>query len=133
MNGSARDVYTFGLLVNGLISGPYRDSPFRPDQQYVIQHDQKSTLQELARWRVNDLLHENTEDAGADTTRVQLVTMVSQTVRVDPSERPAISTVCRELRGIFKEDKYRRPLFEMGSELKSIAYRKSPKRLYRKH
>lgn len=107
MNGSARDVYTFGLLVNGLISGSYRNSPFPPDQQFVVQHDQNRTLQELARWRVNDLLHANTDDAGADRTRAQLVTMVSQTVRVDPSERPAISTLCRELRGIFQEDKYR--------------------------
>lgn len=132
MNGSARDVYTFGLLVNHLISGSYQNTPFPQDQQFAMQHDQNRSLQQLARRRVDGFLHDITEDAAADTVRAQLVTLVSQTIRVDPSDRPAISTLCKELRSIFHEDKYGRPRFNMDNELNSVAYKKSRKKLYRR-
>ena len=131
MNGSARDIYTFGLLVNHLMSGSYQNTPFPQDHQFAMQHDQDRTLQQLTR-RVHSLFHDIIEDAAAHIVRVQLVTLVSQIVRVDPRERPTISTLCRELRSIFHEDKYGRSPFNMGSELKCTAYKNSSKKLYRK-
>lgn len=132
MNSSARDVYTFGLFVNHLISGSYQDTPFPQDQQFAVQHDQNRSLQQLAMRRADGILHAITDDATADTVRAQLVTLVSQTVRVDPSDRPAISTLCRELRSIFHEDKYGRPHFRINNELNSTAYKMSPKKIYRR-
>ncbi|KAL8689938.1 MAG: hypothetical protein Q9218_004500 [Villophora microphyllina] len=128
MNSSARDVYTFGLLVNHLISGPYREPPFPQDQQFAMQHDQNRTLQQLAKRRTGRLSHDITDDVIADPLRAQLVTLVSQAVRVDPNDRPAISTLCRELRSIFHEDKYGRLQSNMSSELNSTAYKNMPKK-----
>ena len=133
MNGLARDVYTFGLLVNHLVSASHQNTPFPQDQQFVIQHTQDRTLQQLASNRVDDLSFNIAEDAAADAVLAPLVTLVSQTVRVDPSDRPAISTLCRELRSIFHEEKYRRVQFNMCSELKYIGHKRSSRKLYRIH
>lgn len=133
MNGLARDVYTFGLLVNHLVSGSHQNTPFPQDQQFAMQHDQNRTLQQLAWSRVGSLSYNFTDDGAADTVRAQLVTLVSQTVRVVPSDRPAISTLCQELRSIFHEEKYRPPHFNMGSELNCTAFKKSSRKLYKIH
>lgn len=133
MNGLARDVYTFGLLVNHLLSGSHKNSTFPQDQQFTIQHSQDRTMEQLARRRLGNPSSNITDDAAADTVCAQLVTLVSQTIRVDPSDRPVISNLCQELRSIFHEEKYGRTHFRIGSELNCTVFKKSSGTMYRMH
>ena len=104
MNGSARDIYTFGLLINHFISISHQNTPFPQDEQFEIQHDQSRSLQELAKRRTNGLSNSFSDHGPEDMVRAQLVTLVQLIVRVHPDERPSISTLCHELRNIFQDD-----------------------------
>ena len=102
-NGPARDVYTFGLLVQSIISETFPSAPFPSKQQFEIQHDQTKTLHHLKRNTVPIYPSESSETTQLNKVLGELEKVVLQTVVVNPVDRPNIALICHKLECVFED------------------------------